>query len=77
MKGEHVQVGLVTNNLWLVLLRFVHYVSVVSVTMYYQIEWYVSQPQSALALQLAQLRMLKIGIFMSLAQWWRWIQSSL
>ena len=30
-----------------------------------QIEWCISQPQSALAFRLAQLRVLKIGIFMS------------
>ena len=33
--------------------------------LYYWIEWCVSQPQSALAFRLAQLRVLKIGIFMS------------
>ena len=49
VKGGHVQVGLITSNLWLVSSRFVHCVSVVPVAMYYRIEWYVSQPQSALA----------------------------
>ena len=57
--------GLITSNLWLVSSRFVHCVSVVPVPIYCRIEWCVSQPQSALAFRLAQLRMLKIGIFMS------------
>ena len=65
MKGGHVQVGLITSNLWLVSSRFVHYVSVVPVAMYCWIEWCVSQPQLALAFRLAQLHTLKIGIFMS------------
>ena len=65
VKAGHVQVGLITSNLWLVSSRFVHCVSVVSVAMYCQIEWCISQPQSALAFRLAQLRTLKIGIFMS------------
>ena len=39
--------------------------SVVPVAMYCRIERCVSQPQSALAIRLAQLRALKIGIFMS------------
>ena len=64
MKGGHVQVGLITSNLWLVSSRFVHCVSV-PVAMYYRIEWCVSQPQSALAFRLAQLHTLMIGIFMS------------
>ena len=33
--------------------------------MYCWIEWCISQPQSALAFRLAQLRVLKIEIFMS------------
>ena len=49
LKGSHVQVGLITSNLWLVSLIFVHCVSVVPVAMYCRIEWCVSQPQSALA----------------------------
>ena len=57
--------GLITSYLWLVLSRFVHCVSVVPVAMYCRIEWCVSQPQSALAFRLAQLRTLKSGIFMS------------
>ena len=65
MKGGHVQVGLITSNLWLVSSRFAHCMSVVPVAMHYQIEWCVSQPQSALAFRLAKLRVLKIGIFMS------------
>ena len=64
MKGGHVQVGLITSNLWLVSSRFVHCMSVVPVAMYRRIEWCVSQPQSALAFRLAQLRVQKIGIFM-------------
>ena len=58
MKGRHVQVGLITSNLWLVLSSFVHCVSVVPVAMYCRIEWCVSQPQLALAFRLAQLRTL-------------------
>ena len=46
VKGRHVQVGLITSNLWLV-----EY----PVAMYCQIEWCISQPQSALAFRLAQL----------------------
>ena len=65
MKGGHVQVGLITSNLWLVSSRFVHCMSVVPVAMHCRIEWYVGQPQSAFAFQLAQLRALKSGIFMS------------
>ena len=65
MKGGHVQVGLITSNLWLVSSRFVHCVSIVPVAMYCPIEWYVGQPQSAFAFRLAQLRALKSGIFMS------------
>ena len=65
MKGGHVQVGLITSNLWLVSSRFVHCVSVVLVAMYCRIEWYVGQPQSALAFRLAQLRALRSGIFVS------------
>ena len=57
--------GLITSNLWLVLLIFVHCLSVIPVAMHCQIEWCVSQPQLALAFRLAQLRTLKIGIFMS------------
>ena len=59
MKGGHVQVGLITSNLWLVSSRFVHCMSVVPVAMHRRIEWCVSQPQSALAFQLAQLRVRK------------------
>ena len=58
VKGRHVQVGLITSNLWLVLSSFVHCVSVVPVAMYCRIEWCVSQPQLALAFWLAQLRTL-------------------
>ena len=58
------QVGLITSNLQPVSSRFVHCVSVVPVAMYCWIEWCISQLQSALAFQLAQLCMLKIGIFM-------------
>ena len=39
--------------------------SVVPVAMHSRIEWCISQPQSALAFRKAQLRTLKIGIFMS------------
>ena len=63
MKGRHVQVGLITSNLWPVSSIFVYCVSVVPVAM--QTEWCVSQPQSAIAFQLTQLCMLKIGVFMS------------
>ena len=49
VKGGHVQVGLITSNPWLVLLSFVHCVSVVPVAVYYQIKWCVSQPQLTLA----------------------------
>ena len=45
----YVQVGLITSNLWLVLSRFVHCMSVVPVAMHCRIEWCVSQPQLALA----------------------------
>ena len=65
MKGKHVQVGLIISNLWLVSLRFVHCMSVVPVAMHCWIEWCISQPQPALAFRLAQLRALKIRIFMS------------
>ena len=65
MKGGHVQVELITSNLWLVSSRFFHCLSVFPVVMYCEIDWYVSQPQLALAFQLAQLHTLKIGIFMS------------
>ena len=51
----HVQVELMTSNPWLVLSSFVHCASVVLVAMYCQIEWCISQPQMALAFQLAQL----------------------
>ena len=57
--------GLITSNLWLVSSRFVHCVSVVPVAMYCRIEWYVCKPQSPFAFRLAQLRVLKSGIFMS------------
>ena len=57
--------GLITSNLWLVSSRFVHCLSVITVAMYCRIEWCISQPHSALAFRLAQLRTLKIGIFMS------------
>ena len=49
VKGRHAQVGLITSNLWLVLLSFVHCMSVVPVAMYCRIECCVSQLQSALA----------------------------
>ena len=75
MKGGHVQVGLITSNLWLVSSRFVHCMSVVPVAMYRRIEWCVSQPQSALAFRLAQLRAKDWNFHVS--QWWQWIQSSL
>ena len=54
--------GSITSNSWLVLLSSVHCVSVVPVAVYCRIEWCVSQPQSALAFRLAQLRAL---VFMS------------
>ena len=53
--------GSITSNSWLVLLSSVHCVSAVPVAVYCQIEC-VSQPQSALAFRLAQLRVL---VFMS------------
>ena len=40
--------GLITSNPLLILSSFVHCVSVVLVAMYCQIEWCISQPQSAL-----------------------------
>ena len=58
MKGGHALVGLITSNSWLVLSSSVHYVSVVPVAVYCRIEWCISQSQSALAFQLAQLRTL-------------------
>ena len=69
-------VGLTTNNLWPVSLRFVHCVSVVPVAMYCRIEWCVSQPQSALAFRLAPTTHAKDWNF-HVSQWWQWIQSSL
>ena len=58
MKGGHALVGSITSNSWLVLSSSVHCVSVVLVAVYCRIEWCVSQPQSALAFRLAQLRAL-------------------
>ena len=55
VKGGYVQVGLITSTPWLVLLSFVH---CMSVAMYCQIERCVSQSQLALAFQLAQLHAL-------------------
>ena len=72
VKGEHVQVGLITSNLWLVLSSFVHCMSAVPVAMYCRIEWCVSQPQSAVAFRLAQLYTLNDWDFHA-AQWWQWI----
>ena len=62
VKGGHALVGSITSNSWLVLSSAVHCVSVVPVAVYCRIEWCVSQPQSALAFRLAQLRAL---LFMS------------
>ena len=62
VKGGHALVGSITSNSWLVLSSSVHCVSVVPVAVYCRIEWCVSQPQSALAFRLAQLRTL---VFMS------------
>ena len=59
VKGGHLLVGSIASNSWLVLLSSVHCVSVVSVAMYCQTEWCISQPQSALLFRLAQLRVLK------------------
>ena len=76
MKGGHVQVGLITSNLWLVLssFKFVHCMSVVPIAMYYRIERCVSQPQLALAFQLVQplLHALNDWNF-HVTQWWQWI----
>ena len=58
MKGGHALVGSITSNSWLVLSSSVHCVAVVPVAVYCRIEWCVSQPQSALAFRLAQLRAL-------------------
>ena len=58
VKGRHALVGSITSNSWLVLSSSVHCVSVVSVAVYCQIEWGISQPQLALAFQLAQIRVL-------------------
>ena len=48
VKYGYVQVGLITNNPWQVLLSFVHCVSVAPVAMCCWIERCISQPQSAL-----------------------------
>ena len=58
VKGGHALVGSITSNSWLVLSRSVHCMSVVPVAVYCRIEWCISQPQSALAFRLAQLRTL-------------------
>ena len=62
VKGGHALVGSITSNSWLILSSSVHCVSVVPIAVYCWVEWCISQPQSALAFRLVQLRAL---VFMS------------
>ena len=63
----YVQVGLITSYLWLVLSRFVHCMSVVSVAMYCQIEWCIGQ----LSISIITTMHTKDWNF-HVAQWWQW-----